>query len=85
MLVVEFSTTAAKFLKKADSQVLKRILERIERLGADPFPSEVKRVVNAKVKVFRVRVGDYRILYSVLFEKNVLLIVDIDNRERVYN
>lgn len=33
---------------------------------------------------YRVRVGDYRILYTVDFKKRVILILDIDNRKDVY-
>ncbi|MBU2565600.1 MAG: type II toxin-antitoxin system RelE/ParE family toxin [Candidatus Thermoplasmatota archaeon] len=54
-------------------------------LSVDPFPSDAKRVVGRKEKVFRVRVGDYRILYVVFFDKNEILISDIDKHERVYN
>ena len=35
-------------------------------------------------KVFRVRVGDYRILYSVSYEENLILIIKVDKRGRVY-
>lgn len=84
MFSVEFSNTAAKFLKKADKQLAKRIIARIEELTIDPFPKDVKRVVNQKEKVFRVRVGDYRIQYSVFFDKSSIFISDIDNRERAY-
>ncbi len=37
-----------------------------------------------KEKIFRVRVGDYRILYEVDYSKNFIGIVRIDHRGRVY-
>ena len=61
-----------------------RIIERIEKLIGEPFPSDVKRVVNKKEKIFRVRVGDYRIQYSVFYEKSLIFVSDIDKRERAY-
>ena len=85
MLAVEFSNSAKKFLKNAEKQLAARIMERIEKLAEDPFPSDVKRVVNLKEKVFRIRVGDYRIQYSVFFDKNLVFISDIDKRERAYD
>ena len=85
MFSVEFSSSAAKFLKKTDKQLVKRLIEKIEKLETDPFPSDVKRIVNQKEKIFRVRVGDYRIQYSVYFEKNMVFISDIDRRERAYD
>lgn len=85
MLAIEFSNSAKKFLKNSEKQLAARIVERIEKLAEDPFPSDVKRVVNMKEKVFRIRVGDYRIQYSVLFDRDLLFISDIDRRERAYN
>lgn len=61
-----------------------RVVERIEKLADDPFPKDVKRVVNRNEKIFRVRVGDYRIQYLVMHEKNLIFISDIDKRERAY-
>lgn len=85
MLSTEFSNSATKFLKKADMQLAKRLIDKIEELTTDPFPKDVKRVINQKEKIFRVRVGDYRIQYCVLFDKNLLFITDIDKRERAYD
>lgn len=84
MFDVEFSNFSKKFLKKLDKQLVIRIIRKIENLAKDPFPSDVKRVVGKKDKVFRVRVGDYRIQYMVLYNKNLLFISDIDKRPKVY-
>jgi mRNA interferase RelE/StbE len=77
MFSVEFSSSADKFIGKCERPLAERLLDRIEKLSEDPFPADVKRVVNMKEKVFRVRVGDYRIQYSVIYEKNVIFISDI--------
>ncbi len=84
MFEAEFSSLAKKFLKKAEKEVAARVVERIEKLSEDPFPTDVKRVVNSKGKVFRIRVGDYRIQYLVLQERNLIFISDIDKRSRAY-
>ena len=84
MFSIEFSDYAKKFLKKADNQLAKRLIKRIEKLAEDPFPTEVKRIVNKKEKIFRVRVGDYRIQYSVIYDKNMIFVSDIDKRSRAY-
>ena len=75
---------AQKFLKKCDKVLAERLLKKMRELAVNPFPSDVIRVSGRKEKVFRVRVGDYRILYVVYFEKNEILISDIDKREDVY-
>jgi len=84
MFLAEFSNSASRFIKKADKQLAKRLIDKIEELCEDPFPRDIKRVVNQKEKIFRVRVGDYRIQYSVFFENKIILITDIDKRERAY-
>lgn len=84
MLNIEFSSSAKKFLKKGDKQIAKRILNKIEQIAEDPFPTDVKRVVNRKEKIFRVRVGDCRIQYSIFYTENLIFISDIDKRSRAY-
>ncbi len=60
-------------------------MERIKLLAVNPFPQDVKRVGGRKEKVFRVRVGDYRIQYVVFYEENILLVSDADKRSRAYD
>ena len=85
MFSAEFGSDARKFLKKAEKEVARRILEKIEKLKIEPFPSGVKRVVGKRDKIFRVRVGDYRITYTVIYEQNLILITDIDKRSKIYD
>ena len=85
MFSVEFSSDAKKFLKKAEKQVTERIINKIKKLKEDPFPSDVKRVVGKRDKIFRIRVGNYRIQYSVFYEKTLIFISDIDKREKAYD
>jgi len=86
MFEAHFEKPAEKFIEKLkDKILLKRILDRVEALRAEPFPSECIRVQEYKKdKVFRVRVGDYRILYYVNYEQNILDIVNVDKRPRAY-
>lgn len=72
------------FLSKLDKHISKRIVEKIETLTLNPFPSDCKRIVNTRDLVFRIRVGNFRVLYRV--ENNVLIVVFlVDKRSRVYN
>ncbi len=85
MFSVEFGSDAKKFLRKAEKDIAKRIIARIEKLKEEPFPQDVKRIVGKKDKIFRVRVGDYRIQYNILYERNLIFVSDIDKRERAYD
>ena len=78
---------AEKFIEKSERVLSARLLSKIEALSANPFPSDVKRVEHKEFEgeiVFRVRVGDYRVLYTVNFSTSRVLVFRIDRRERVY-
>lgn len=88
MIEVEFSPKTLKFLEKTEKIVSKRIFDEVEKLKQNPFPKDVKRVENEffeNEKIFRVRVGDYRILYAVNYTKNRILLVNVDKRSRAYD
>lgn len=75
-----------RHIKKLDNQTKERIKGKLLKLQEDPFPSEVERVEGYKgEKIFRVRVGDYRILYFVRYESNQIFIAKIDKRSRAYD
>lgn len=84
MFKIELSNSTKRFLKRCDKNLYKRIINRIKKLSSEPFPQDMKRVVGRKEKVFRIRVGDYRILYVVFTDKNIILISDIDKRPKIY-
>ena len=83
-LEVYLSNKAYKFLKKIDKGTYEVLLEKIKKLREEPFPHDTKRVVGRKEKTFRIRSGEYRILYIVNSDSNTLLIVNIDKRSKVY-
>jgi mRNA interferase RelE/StbE len=84
--LVIFEKPAERFIEKLrDRSLSERLLDRIELLRSDPFPHGCIRVQEYhKDKVFRVRVGDYRVLYYVNHERNILDVVNIDKRPRAY-
>ena len=85
MLELQFSSQARDFLKKIESSLWARIINRIEKLRSEPFPKDTKRVKGIREKTFRIRVGDYRILYMVYPERNLLFISKVEKRARVYD
>jgi len=84
MFKVKFSKISAKFLKKCDFPIYERIIEKIKELEKNPFPSDSLRVINRKEKVFRIRVGDYRIIYALFNDENILFISEINKRGKIY-
>lgn len=81
----EFSSQAKGYVKKLDVITKRRIRDKIDKLEENPFPQEVERVEGYRgEKLFRVRLGNQRILYLVRHNPNKLIIVKIDKRDRVY-
>jgi len=82
---VQFSPQATRFIRKLDKHTKERIRNKITNLQREPFPTETTRVESyKKEKIFRVRVGVYRILYSVRYEKETIVIFKVDKRSRIY-
>ncbi len=84
MYEAAYSNQARKFLKSADKSLSKRFLKKIDELIEKPFIHDSKTVEGSKEKLFRVRVGDYRILYEIDYQENIIGIVKIDKRPRAY-
>ncbi len=78
--MTEYSNQARKFLRKAETLLLHRLLERIARLEKEPFPQECD-TVKGEERSLKMRVGNYRIIYQ---QREQLFIVRIDKRETVY-
>lgn len=86
MFSIEFANQPNDFLRKLDKHILERIVKRIERLKDEPVPSDAKFIGRENgEKVFRYRIGSYRILYKLKEKDNVVLITKIDKRERVFD
>ena len=86
MFNAQIEGQALKFLEKMkDVQLKKRLMDKIDELEQDTFPRNCKMVEGYDQKVFRVRVGGYRILYYVVFETQTVWVFIIDKRGVVYD
>ena len=85
MFIVEYSQQALKFLKKSEKTLAQRLAKKIEELKTNPVSHDTKTIQGYKEKLFRIRLGDYRILYEVDHSNNKIGIVKIDKRESVYD
>ena len=83
---IELSQRANKFLDKLDKHLSNRIKERLKRLADNPVPSDSKFIIREDGdKIFRYRIGDYRILYLFNENKKIVLVAKIDKRPRIYD
>ena len=63
--------------------VVGRVLHRIEELKANPFPPQSSKLQGAE-HLYRIRVGDYRIVYKVDSTAKVVLVQHVRHRREVY-
>lgn len=79
---IEFVPAAARQMRNLDPPVRRRLDAAIQALRADPRPPACKKLSGREE--YRIRVGDYRILYEV--EDTVLrvLVVKVGHRRDVY-
>lgn len=70
-------------LFQRDAAIAGRIIQAIVDLEADPRPVGCKKLKGTK-STFRVRVGDYRILYDVIDQQLVVTVVGLGHRREVY-
>lgn len=80
---IEISSTAEKTLKKIPKADLKKIVEAIQILGINPFP-EGCRKLSGEEGTYRVRQGNYRIIYEVERKKLIILVLKVGHRKDVY-
>ena len=60
-----------------------RVLEAVKEMGSNPFLGDVKPLKPVRA-LFRRRVGDYRIVFTVNFEVGEVVILKVGRRESVY-
>ena len=77
MFKISYSKKALKFLKKQDKPTQGRIVDAISKL---PLSGDIKKLKGTNG--YRLRVGDYRILFDV--NGIIIDIIDIGNRGQVY-
>ena len=72
-----------KDLRKIPREMIPLILEHAENLAADPVPHDAYKIASAE-NLYRLRVGDYRIIYQVLHETREVTLMYIRHRSVAY-
>ena len=83
MFYVELKTTAKKDLKQIDKQEVVRILKTIKKLENYPNVTNVKKLKNF-TPTHRLRVGNYRVLFDVDLENQIIYVGEIKHRKEAY-
>lgn len=80
---LEISRTAERQLRKLAAVDRDRVAQAMVALGDEPFPPGSRKLTGYQ-DVYRIRVGIYRVLYSVEGRRLVIIILKIGHRKDVY-
>jgi len=71
-----------KELDRLPDDVVRRILTRISQLEANPRPPDVKKLKGREA--WRIRVGDYRVIYEIHDHELQILVITVGHRREIY-
>ena len=80
---LQISRTAEKQLRRLPRSDKARVAQAMLQLAADPYPKGARKLTGYD-DVFRIRVGRYRVLYSVSAATVVVVVLKIGQRKDVY-
>ncbi len=81
---IGLTSKAEKDLKKLSKQLRERIVPKILALKNDRYPQHYKHLVGNKMAMYRLRIGDYRVIYDVYGKQKIVLIYRIGHRKDIY-
>lgn len=80
---IEWRKSTRKDLRKLPPAEVARILEKVELLADEPFPHGVEKLAGSE-HAYRIRVGDYRVIYEVLAGSKLIEVQRVRHRKDVY-
>ena len=78
---IEYSDEAIFQLKGLDTQIAKRIVQKIESTRNDPHRFFVRLIGRTE---FKLRVGDYRVIAEIEENRKVIIIRSLGHRKNIY-
>jgi mRNA interferase RelE/StbE len=78
-----FKSSAEKDLRSLPQAVVARVFERLDSLAKDPFPRQSIKLTSTE-QLYRIHVGDYRIVYGVDKHTKQVTVHYIRHRREVY-
>jgi len=80
---IEWKHTAEKDLRNIDRQFIAKILEAVESLSTNPLPTNCRKLKDAE-NFYRIRIGDYRVIYQVNSHEQLITIYHVRHRKEAY-
>ncbi len=82
MYKVIIENKAIKEIERLDREILDRVIKVIQSLKQNPRPLEVKKLFAEDG--WRIRIGDYRVLYTIDDKQKLITIYRVKHRKEVY-
>lgn len=82
MYEILITTSAEKLLDKLPTKAAKRLVEAIYKLADVPRPVGCVKLSGSEH--YRIRVGDYRIIYAIMDSQLVIEVLKVGNRKNIY-
>jgi mRNA interferase RelE/StbE len=83
MYSIEFKPRVSKFIETLPIKIQRQLFSHIESLALNPRPPGCK-LLHADEKIYRIRSGNYRIIYQIQDKILLVVIVKIGDRKDVY-
>ncbi len=80
---ITFARGARKELEALDAAVLRRVWPKIKALTQEPRPAGCRKLQGERY-LWRIRVGDYRVVYAVYDDSRTVDIIAVRHRSRAY-
>lgn len=84
MYRVRLLDTASKNLAKLDKPVARRIVDRVQWLTENLADASLEALTGEFEGLFKLRVGDYRVVYELIHEEELIMIHAIGHRREIY-
>lgn len=83
MYDIIWTAKASKQLQKLPHLVIKRIYNAVDDLKENPFQSDIKKLSGRPF--YRLRVGEYRIIFDLQKQALIILILEVGHRKKIYD
>lgn len=80
---IEWKRAAIKELEKLPRPMISKIVSAVDHLSSNPYPHGVRKLVSTE-NSYRIRIGDYRVLYNIVENKLIVEIIRVGHRKDIY-
>lgn len=84
MYKITFKNSAYKELERLPKSTVRKIAVAIDKLADNPKPIGIKKLKDSSEDLYRIRVGDYRVIYAINEGIRIVNILRIGHRKDIY-